>query len=1211
MYNKVNNNLRIGYGLSILLLLISSIASYLSINGLVKSTEMVNHTNTVILELENTLSLLKDAETGQRGYLITGLNLFLDPYKNANIQIPGRIQRIKQLISDNPSQVLKVAQLQEAISKRLKHLARVIESKNQKEFIDTNSMLLGRSYMNEARSIALSMERTERILLAQRTKRMDIFSVYTPALIIIAALLSLIITIVSYLRAKKDLFKRTKLYNELKETDEHTARRLAIIEDIARKIALGDFATRIKDESDADTLGSLSLSLNKMAESLDDSFKLLSNKEWLQAGIASLNERMIGESDTKPLTQGILEHIIKYTNSSVGAFYILQDEENLELTASYALSSDYKKQVIKIGDGIVGQCAANKEKIFLSDIQDKDLVISFASSTVKPKNIIAFPILFENHIKGVVELGSFNTFSNLDFEYFNSASHTSGIVINTAQNRSKLQELLEETQAQTEELQAQHSELENLNAELEAQAQKLQASEEELKVQQEELLQANQELEERSRILEDKNQLIVERNLDIQKKAEELEQSTKYKSEFLANMSHELRTPLNSILLLSRLLSDNTEKNLNKDQIEYGRVIHSSGNGLLTLIDEILDLSKIEAGKMELEYQDTAVKDILFDMKSLFGPIAKDKSLELNMHVDSDIPEIIRIDKMRFEQVIKNLLSNALKFTAKGSVLMHLASSDRKGFIQFSVKDTGIGIVKDKQNQVFEAFQQADGSTRRRYGGTGLGLSISRELVKIQGGELFLASEPGKGSEFTVVIPIHPALIIREETDIIKTREDKFAAIAPEDITPPISEINDKERKKYISDIIPNDLEDDRNAITKQDKVILIVEDDTNFAKALLEYTRKNKYKGIVAVRGDEGVTLAQKYKPLAILLDIQLPIKDGWEVMEELKANPQTKHIPVHIMSSMQVKKESLLKGAIDFINKPVALEQMQRMFTSIEHALARDLKKVLIIEENSRHARALAYFLDTYQINSEIKESIAEGINALQKKEIDCVILDMGIPDMNAYVTLETVKKTPGLEKLPIIIFTGKNLSKAEESKIKLYADSIIMKTAHSYQRILDEVALFLHLVEEKHLLGNASASVIKSAVALTEILKDKTVLIADDDVRNIFSLTKALEQLKMNVLSATDGKEALSVLYDNPQIDVVLMDMMMPEMDGYESIIQIRGNQKFKNLPILAVTAKAMVGDREKCISAGASDYISKPVDIDQLISLLRVWLYDKYL
>ncbi|EOR96059.1 Signal transduction histidine kinase [Arcticibacter svalbardensis MN12-7] len=1211
MYNKVNNNLRIGYGLSILLLLISSLASYLSINSLVKSTNMVNHTNTVILELENTLSLLKDAETGQRGYLLTGLNQFLDPYKNANSRISGHLQRLKSLISDNPAQVIKCIQLQETVNKRLKHLAQVIESKNQQKHIDPKEMLIGRSLMLEARAVVLSMENTERILLAQRTKRMDIFQVYTPALIIIAALLSLIITIISYMRAQKDLLKRAKLYNELKETDDHTAKRLAIIEDIAKKIALGDFSTRVEDENDADSLGSLSLSLNKMAESLDLSFKSLSDKEWLQAGIASLNERMIGEIDTKPLTQAILEHIIKYTNSSVGALYILQDEENLELTASYALASDYKKQIIKIGDGIVGQCATNKEKIHLSDIQETDMVISFASSTIRPNNIIAFPILFENHIKGVIELGSVNTFSNLDFEYFDSVSHSSGIVIHTAQNRSKLQELLEETQAQTEELQAQHSELENLNTELEAQAQKLQASEEELRVQQEELLQANQELEERSKVLEEKNQLIVERNLDIQKKSEELEQSTKYKSEFLANMSHELRTPLNSILLLSRLLSENTEQNLNEDQIEYGRVIHSSGNGLLSLIDEILDLSKIEAGKMELEYQNTAVKDIMLDLKSLFGPIAKEKSLELNMHVDSDIPEIIRIDKMRFEQVIKNLLSNALKFTARGSVLMNVTSSNKRGFINFSVKDTGIGIAKDKQNHVFEAFQQADGSTRRKYGGTGLGLSISRELVKLQGGELLIASEPGKGSEFTVVIPIHPELIIKEDNAINEIYEDKIAATIPEEIAQPKSEINERERKKYLSEIIPHDLEDDRNTITNQDKVILIVEDDTNFAKALLEYTRKNKYKGIVAVRGDQGITLAQQYKPVAILLDIQLPIKDGWEVMEELKANPKTKHIPVHIMSSMQVKRESLLKGAIDFINKPVALEQMQHMFASIENALTKDLKKVLIIEENSQHARALAYFLDTYQINSEIKESIADGVNALQKKEVDCVILDMGIPDMNAYVTLETVKKTPGLENLPIIIFTGKNLSKAEESKIKLYADSIVMKTAHSYQRILDEVALFLHLVEEKHPLGNATASVIKNAVALNEILKNKTVLIADDDVRNIFSLTKALEQLKMKVVSATDGKEALIVLKENPQTDVVLMDMMMPEMDGYESIIQIRRDPKFKSLPILAVTAKAMVGDREKCINAGASDYISKPVDIDQLISLLRVWLYDKYL
>lgn len=1210
MNNKATTNLRIGYGFSVFLLLLSSAASYFAIHNLVKSSALVNHTNNVILELESTISVLKDAETGQRGYLLTGMPEFLTPFEDAREKIATHISKTLELTQDNPVQLQNCARLQSVLNTRIERLSKVIDLRNKTGKVSPEDMLAGRKFMNEARAIVLSMEQIERNLLAKRTQSLNTYSTYTPILIVIAALLSLVIALVSYLRAKKDLDDREVLYAELKDKDEHIARRLVIIEEIAKKISAGDYSTRVKNETDADSLGGLALSLNKMAESLDYSFQSLSDREWLQAGIASLNDHMIGEIEIKPLTQGILSHIIKYTNSTVGAFYLMQDEENLELVSSYALTPESKREVLKKGEGIVGQCAANKQTITTTDINDEDMVVSFTSGNIKPRSITAFPIVFENKIKGVIEIGSTEKYNPITVEYFNSISHSAGVVLNTAQNRVKLQELLEETQAQSEELQAQHSELENLNTELEAQAQKLQASEEELRVQQEELLQANQELEERSKILEEKNQLIVERNLDIQKKAEELELSTKYKSEFLANMSHELRTPLNSILLLSRLLSENAEENLSEDQIEYGRVIHSSGNGLLTLIDEILDLSKIEAGKMELEYQETPITDIVSDMHSLFNPLAKEKSLSFTTSITQGIPEIISIDKMRFEQILKNLLSNALKFTRKGFVTLSINPSDQEGYLNFSVKDSGIGIPKDKQDHIFEAFQQADGSTRRKYGGTGLGLSISRELAKLQGGELLLESEPGEGSEFTVCIPSNP-LFIPKSPETEYQQEELEAPPAPPSVSiKATNEVAQGTKKRYVTDVIPPELDDDRNNLLPGDKLILIIEDDTNFARALLGYTRKADYKCIVAVRGDQGVEMARQYKPLAILLDIQLPVKDGWEVMEELKNNPQTRHIPVHIMSSMEVKKESLIKGAVDFINKPVAIEQMQHMFSSIENALNKDPKKVLIIEENPKHARALAYFLDTYNVNAEIKGSVADGVDALQKKEIDCVILDMGIPDMNAYLTLETVKKSPGLENLPIIIFTGKNLSKAEESKIKQYADSIVMKTAHSYQRILDEVALFLHLVEAKHpVSGNPVA--IRNAVGLNEILQNKTVLIADDDVRNIFSLTKALEQLKMKVISATDGKEALRILEENPHTDVVLMDMMMPEMDGYQSIMEIRQKPKHKNLPILAVTAKAMVGDREKCIAAGASDYISKPVDIDQLISLLRVWLYDRYL
>ncbi|RYZ51392.1 MAG: response regulator, partial [Sphingobacteriales bacterium] len=472
--------------------------------------------------------------------------------------------------------------------------------------------------------------------------------------------------------------------------------------------------------------------------------------------------------------------------------------------------------------------------------------------------------------------------------------------------------------------------------------------------------------------------------------------------------------------------------------------------------------------------------------------------------------------------------------------------------------------------------------------------SISRELAKLLGGYIELQSQEGKGSVFTLNLPMDGTVV----ADIAPT---------PAPVTVDVV-ANAEVPKNLVVDTIPNEVEDDRDSVVEGDRVILIIEDDTPFAKALLDFTRKRNYKGIVAVRGDAGIEMAVKYRPTAILLDIQLPVKDGWQVMEELKSNPVTRPIPVHIMSSLEVKKESLLKGAVDFINKPVALEHMDKIFGKLEEALSRFPKKVLIVEENLQHAKALSFYLSNHNISTMVAGNVDQSIDALRGKEVDCVILDMGIPDQNAYNTLDTIKKIDGLENLPIIVFTGKNLSKGEESKLKQYADSIVVKTAHSYQRILDEAGLFLHLVEEQQL-PQGPRNIRPRNTHLQGVLQNKTVLIADDDVRNIFSLTKALEQHKIRVIAATDGKEALAQLNENKDVDLVLMDMMMPEMDGYESTRAIRAIPEFRNLPVIAVTAKTMVGDREKCIAAGASDYISKPVDIDQLISLLRVWLYDR--
>jgi len=1191
MKTTLKSNLRLGLGLSLIILFISSLASYVSISNLIKSTELVKHSDQVILNAENIISYLKDAETGQRGFLLTGSKAFLTPYYGASDSAAMILKKVELDTKDNSIQQKNIATLKNILFKRLDIIKSTIEIKTLGGAIDPTVLFQGKVYMDEARAVVSKIVTEEKRLLEERTNELNKLTSYTPILILIAALLAILITLFFYRRVSIDFDERVKLQKEIEDKKYEMEKRIAAIKEIAYQISNGNYGVKLDNQAQ-DDIGELSDSLNTMSLSLKKSFDTLEENEWLQTGVANLNVKMVGEKDVFHLAEDIIEFLANYTKSQIGAIYLFKDDGYLHLKGQYALNGQNLTQSLELGQGLIGQAVKSGKPILLDDVPQNELTITHATGNIKPAQLIVLPIIRNEISIGGLELGTIGKYSDLQLHFLNLVLSDVGTALLGAQNRLKLQQLLEETQAQSEELQVQHNELEGLNAELEAQAQKLQASEEELRVQQEELLQSNQELEERSSLLEEKNELIEERNIEIQQKAEALELSTRYKSEFLANMSHELRTPLNSILLLSRLMAENEA--MDPEHQEYAEVIQSSGQGLLSLIDEILDLSKIEAGKMELDRTNIRVDEIISGMRSLFNPLAKDKNLNFVIEKSAEVPEFFHTDKMRLEQIIKNLLSNAIKFTTVGTVTLNINTNEKLGALVFKVTDTGVGIAPEKQGMVFEAFQQADGSTRRKFGGTGLGLSISRELAKLLGGYIDLKSAEGKGSIFTLTLPID--------------KNKGFEGVVPQEEKPVMALEAPAKRVSHLTvNNIPQEIEDDRDNIQPDDKVILIVEDDTPFAKTLLDFTRKRNYKGLVAVRGDVGIEMAKTFKPLAILLDIQLPVKDGWQVMEELKSDPSTRPIPVHIMSSLQVKKESLLKGAVDFINKPFAFEHMQEIFSKLEHALSRHPKKVLIVEENEQHAKALSYFLSNFNIQTEIVNQVNEGVSALHKPEVNCVILDMGIPDKHAYETLDVVKKTPGLENLPIIIFTGKNLSKGEENRIKQYADSIVVKTAHSYQRILDEAGLFLHLVEEK---SKEKTKTSKKFSELQDVLVGKTVLVADDDVRNIFSLTKMLEQHQMKVVAAIDGKEALKLLNENPEIDIVLMDMMMPELDGYETTTAIRQDIKYRNLPILAVTAKAMMGDREKCIAAGASDYISKPVDMDQLISLLRVWLYENH-
>ncbi|MFL5934801.1 MAG: response regulator, partial [Gaiellaceae bacterium] len=757
------------------------------------------------------------------------------------------------------------------------------------------------------------------------------------------------------------------------------------------------------------------------------------------------------------------------------------------------------------------------------------------------------------------------------------------------------------------------------NAELEAQTATLRASEELLQTQQEELQQTNEELEERSQQLEEQNRRIEIKNeeielarLALEEKADQLALSSRYKSEFLANMSHELRTPLNSLLILTKLLGDNAEGNLTDKQIEFARTIHNAGAELLGLINDILDLSKVEAGKMDVNAVEVAISDELALLERSFAPIAEEKGLSFELDYADDALPTILTDPQRLQQVLKNLLSNAFKFTEEGGVTLRvsqppagmqfagdaLAHADR--VVAFSVVDTGIGIPADKVRLIFEAFQQADGTTSRRYGGTGLGLSISREIARLLGGEIHVESRPDEGSTFTLYVPERFVAHVPAETGAELLRQ---ITGEPE----PVSSGNGDLPAFDPSLLVPGEVEDDRESIEAGDRVVLIVEDDADFARTELAVAREHGFKGIVALRGDSGLALAREFRPDAIVLDMSLPVLDGWTVLDRLKRHPSTRHIPVHIVSGVGELRPALAAGAAAFLEKPATMEALDEVFRGIGSFIERDVKRLLVVDDDEVQRQSIVELVGgDGDVEIVAVGSSEEALVALdQEAPFDCMVLDLRLPKMTGFALLEKVKSDEQSRHLPVIVYTSKDLTKREETKLKRFAETIVVKDARSPERLLDETSLFLHRVESR--LPEAKRKMLEQLHNAEALFQGKKVLIVDDDVRNVFALTSALEAHGMEVRFAENGREGIESLEQQPDVDLVLMDVMMPEMDGYEATRAIRERPQFEKLPIIALTAKAMKGDRERSIASGASDYITKPVDTDQLLSLLRVWLY----
>ena len=1215
--------------MSFLLLLISSIASFMSINRLVDSSKLVSDSNTISLNLEGIISNVKDAETAYRGYVIKQDSSFLDPYYGAYDRAKRNYDKVRELTASNPVQQRYLTELLPLISKRFKIIEQGLSQTTDRKSID-RTVVSGTKIMERLRDIIGSMKAEEERRLAVQNETLSGYVQITPILVIGAAILSMLITGFAFIRIRADLLKREALQNQLEENTALMTQRLAIISEVANKVSEGDYKVRVS-EKDKGELGGLAEALNQMASDLQTNFDKMQDQAWLQKGFIAMNDLLRGEKSPGQLAQDVLTESVHYLQGNVGIFYLIDENSGMLLpSASYAFPLEESKK-LAIGEGQVGQVAKDKAPMVLNQVPETLFRIESGLLDGTPATVIIFPLIYDNVVLGVLEIGTIGQVSEMVMEYLHWGGQNVAIALNTAKNRLRVQELLQETQAQSEELQVQQEELERSNAELEMQSQKLQASEEELRVQQEELMQSNQELEEKAQLLEEKNQFIEQKsreliNLyrDIEVKNKELEKASRYKSEFLANMSHELRTPLNSILLLAKLLWESKELDLGDDRYEYAKVIHGSGMGLLELINEILDLSKIEAGQMQITIEDVPFQEISTDLAQMFKPLAQDKNLELKLDFSPSLPPFIQSDKQRLEQILKNLLSNAIKFTENGTVSLEVMPTSASAVkltnkqlhqgpvIAFVVKDTGIGIPLEKQDLVFEAFKQVDGSSRRKYGGTGLGLSISREISRLLGGEIQLESESGKGSTFTVYLPLYYTTSEKEDAEKQKTVPESAEKVSLV-LNPSAATGMPEEKNAMVSEektpTLPeaaeqNEVSDDRHTLTPSDKAILIVEDDISFVKALIPFVKANGYKVLVATSGDQGLLLARKHQPAGILLDINLPVMDGWSVIEHLKNNAGSRHIPVHMMSSEEARQKSLLHGAIDFINKPMAERDLDLILEKMESVGNKSSRLLLIVEENKKHADALANYFNQNQIDTKIALTKEDGLLHLHNEAFDGVILDITDNEQVAFEMLDQIKQKKQFEKLPIIVYTGNTINAADVSRINSYAATSIVKKANTYEKLLNEVSIFLHLVDTQKSPELREKSRLK---LLDRGLAGKTILIADDDERNVYSLTKVLEAQDARVISAINGLKALEQLQNHPEVDAVLIDIMMPTMDGYETIHAIRQQPQYKTMPVIAVTAKTMPADRSKCIAAGASDYISKPVDIDQLLSLLKVWLY----
>jgi CheY-like chemotaxis protein len=1129
----------IGFMAAFLAAVVVAFVSWRSLGERAVAADRVSQSLQIISQAQAVLSTAKDAETGQRGFLLTGAERYLEPYTAAQARLPSLLQRLRELAGRGPRELQRVDALSATIDDKMTELGKTIE--------------LRRAGQTEA---ALDIVSNDRGKLAMDRIRSGV----------------------------EDIVR-----DENRALDERQAEWQSTVQ-FSALLSVGGSAVLI-----------FLIALAAAAAARD--YRAQKTQEWVRNGQVGFARAIAGEQRLDAIAERVLAFLTEYLHAPVGALYVVDAAGHLSRYAAYALDAGAQTEMTDSTGNLLAQAARDKRPLRVDDVPEGYLPVTSALGRGAPRTLLVAPALADDVVQGAVELGFFRSVDGTDEELLARISEALGMAIRTGKDRQRVQELLEETQRQAEELQTQQEELRVNNEELEEQGRALKESQSLLESQQTELEQTNSQLESQAEMLERQNHALSDAQATLGERAGELERSNQVKSEFLANMSHELRTPLNSTLILAKLLAENKEGNLSAEQVKFAETISSAGNDLLALINDILDLSKLEAGKVEVVSDTVSVARAVEGLKKIFEPMAAQRKLRFVASVDAGTPPSLQSDAQRVGQILRNLIANALKFTERGEVALRVFAPD-DDHVAFAVRDTGVGIEARQQDVIFEAFRQADGSTHRKFGGTGLGLSISRDLARLLGGDIALKSAPGEGSTFTLTLPrvYSPAPTVVAAAPAPVPRQSAVGTTAVDAPPTPAAPASAARATAPAFD-------DDRDRLRSGARLILIIEDDPRFAAILRDLAHEMDFQCVVAQTAGEGLAAASTYRPSAIVLDMNLPDHSGLGVLDQLKRNPHTRHIPVHVASVADYSREALERGAVGYALKPVKREELVHALKGLEAKFSQRLRHVLVVEDDPRQLESIGRLLEHEDVRIVGVAGGNEALAQLQASTFDCMVMDLHLPDLSGYELLEKMASRDDVSFPPVIVYTGRSLTRDEEQRLRRHSKSIIIKDARSPERLLDEVTLFLHQVESNLPLDRQR--MLREARNRETTLEGRRILVVEDDVRNIFALSSVLEPKGAIVAIARNGREAIEALEragsaPSDAIDLVLMDIMMPEMDGYTAMREIRKRPEWKRLPIIALTAKAMRDDQEKCLAAGANDYIAKPLDIEKLLSLVRVWM-----